>query len=217
MTRTFTTDQPRELLAALRFSALHAEAAAAGEADAWRWLSVGLVLALQNACLCALDVGDPEGRSSLRRADFGRARLRSRRGPEAEESRAEERRADEGEARAPGEQRAAPPRILSVLELLERAADPRFLPPPFQLPLSPAARDDLNALVDLRNTFLHFSQDGWSLDLETCPPLMLGACAALRHLAVTQPAWTPLAADRAEAADLLARIDAAMEHYADGA
>jgi len=194
----FQTSQPRELLACVEFAAQQAEHAAADH-GAWRWLSVSMVLGVQNACLCALDVGDPDGTRAMRRSD---ARIVAR---WTREGRTE-----------PKPYALREPRIVSPLELLERVGDHRFLRPPFQLPLTRKMREDFDALVDLRNTFLHFSEDGWTVDLREFPPLVLTACGIIRHLAVTQPAYLRTAerGHQARVSEALDHIETAMEHYA---
>jgi hypothetical protein len=99
--------------------------------------------------------------------------------------------------------------------LLRRAGDSYFLRPPFQLPLNHEITEAFDDLIDLRNTFLHFSEDGWSVDLREIPPLILVACRIVRHLAVTQPAYLRHAEPRhrERVAAGLNRIEAAMEHY----
>lgn len=193
----FQTSQPRELLACVEFAAQQADLID-HEPGAWRWLSISLVLGVQNACLCALDVGDPEGTRAMRRSD---ARIVAR--------------WTKAGRKTPPPFPVREPRIVSPLELLERVGDHRFLRPPFQLPLTRKMREDFDALVDLRNTFLHFSQDGWTVDLREFPPLVLSACAVIRHLAVTQPAYLRNA-ERGHQGRVSAALDhiaTAMEHY----
>ena len=107
-------------------------------------------------------------------------------------------------------------RIVSPLELLPRVGDPLVLAPPFQLPLTPEIARHFEDLVDLRNTFLHFSEDSWTIDLSQIPPLILNACSIVRHLSVVQPAYLPRAErghrDRVLAA--LEWVEVAMAHYA---
>jgi hypothetical protein len=107
------------------------------------------------------------------------------------------------------------PRIVSPLELLRRVGDKAFLRPPYQLPLTPEMQEDFDDLVDVRNTFLHFSQDGWTIDLRDLPPLMLTACAIIRHLAVVQPIYLRNAerGHRDRVAHALDAIEDAMRHY----
>ncbi len=193
----FQTSQPRELLACVEFAAEQAEKAGEDH-GAWRWLCISMTLAVQNACLCALDTGDEYGTKGMTRMD-ARAVVRwtkaGRKGP------------------APLAVRE--PRIVSPLELLRRAGDPFFLRPPYQLPLNRQINDSFDALVDLRNTFLHFSVDGWTTDLREIPPLILTACDVVRHLAVTQPIYLKRAGrnHKERVAAALDRIAAAMEHY----
>jgi hypothetical protein len=197
----FTTSQPRELIACVEFCADQAERVA-DDPGAWRWLSVAMVLAVQNACLCALDADDQHGTKGMRRSDARVVHRWTRSG-----------------RNGPKPYALREPRIVSPLELLQRVSDHRFLPPPFQYPLSAKVRSDFDDLVDLRNTFLHFSEDGWTIDLREFPAPILSACAIIRHLAVTQPAYLKNAerGHQARVADALERIEAAMEHYADGA
>ena len=193
----FQTSQPRELLACVEFSALQA-ARVEEDPGAFRWLSVAMVLAVQNACLCALDFDDEYGTKGMRFADARIIRHWTKNGRKGPEPRA-----------------LKDPKIVSPLELLSRVGDKRFLRPPYTLPLNREMREDFDALVDLRNTFLHFSDDGWTIDLREVPPLILSASRIIRHLAVTQPAYLRNAErghrERVEAA--LDAIAAAMEHY----
>ena len=193
----FQTNQPRELLACVEFAAEQA-AKAAEDHGAWRWLIISTTLAVQNACLCALDHGDEFGTKGMTRADariITRWTKNGRRGPEPLAVRE--------------------PRIVSPLELLRRVGDPFFLRPPFQLPLNHRISEAFDDLVDLRNTFLHFSEDGWTTDLREIPPLILNACGVIRHLAVTQPIYLRHAGanHKARVAAALDTIEAAMEHY----
>ena len=193
----FETNQPRELLACIEFAAEQA-AKAAEDHGAWRWLIISTTLAVQNACLCALDHGDEFGTKGMTRADarmITRWTKNGRRGPEPLAVRE--------------------PRIVSPLELLRRVGDSYFLRPPFQLPLNHQITEAFDDLVDLRNTFLHFSEDGWTTDLREIPPLILNACGVIRHLAVTQPIYLRHAGPnhKARVAAALDTIEAAMEHY----
>jgi hypothetical protein len=195
----FQTSQPRELLACLEFSAEQAEKVIEDK-GAWRWLAIAMTLGVQNACLCALDAHDEFGTKGMTRTDALQVRRWTRSGRRGQKPHA-----------------LADPRIVSPLELLRRAGDPYFLKPPYQLPLTHHISRAFDDLVDLRNTFLHFSEDGWSIDLMEIPPLILNACGIMRHLAVVQPAYLARAErghrDRARAA--LERIEAAMAHYAE--
>jgi hypothetical protein len=195
----FQTSQPRELLACAEFAAVQARLVH-DDHGAWRWLTISLVLAVQNACLCALDSRDEDGTNAMRRADARRIR-----------------RWRETGGRSPPPRALSEPRIVSVLELVNRVSDRKFLPPPYQLPLETEAEERFSALVELRNTFLHFSEDGWSFDLREAPPLALSACDIIRHLAVTQPTYLSRAerGHRNRIAHALDDIEAAMEHFAD--
>ncbi len=193
----FQTSQPRELLASVEFAAQQADMAGEDH-GAWRWLIISITLAVQNACLAALDTGDEFGTRGMTRMD-ARSVVRwtkdGRRGP------------------APLAVRE--PRIVSPLELLRRTGDPQFLRPPYQLPLNRRIAEAFDDLVDLRNTFLHFSEDGWTVDLREIPPLILNACKVVRHLSVTQPIYLRRAERRhsERVAAALDRIELAMEHY----
>jgi hypothetical protein len=193
----FQTSQPRELLACVEFAAGLADTAAEDH-GAWRWLSISMVLAVQNACLCALDHGDEFGTKGMSRADarvVKRWTRSGRNGPEPLVLRE--------------------PRIVAPTELLRRVGDSFFLRPPYQLPLSHEISEAFDDLVDLRNTFLHFSEDGWTIDLREIPPLILVACRLIRHLAVVQPVYLRNAernhSERVAVA--LDRIEAVMAHY----
>jgi hypothetical protein len=194
----FQTSQPRELLACLEFSAEQAEKVIEDK-GAWRWLAIAMTLGVQNACLCALDAHDELGAKSMTRTAALEVRRWTRAG-----------------RRGPPPRAVVEPRIVSPLELLRRVGDPFFLHPPFQLPLTHEITRAFDDLVDLRNTFLHFSEDGWIIDLMEIPPLILNACGMVRHLAVVQPAYLSRAErghrDRARAA--LERVEVAMAHYA---
>lgn len=193
----FQTSQPRELLACVEFAAEQADRAAEDH-GAWRWLIISVALGVQNACLCALDQGDEFGSKGMSRMD---AKIITR--------------WTKGGRTGPEPLAVREPRIVSPLELLRRVGDPYFLRPPYQLPLNGEINEAFDDLIHLRNTFLHFSQDGWTVDLREIPPLILNACAIIRHLAVTQPIYLRSAGahhrDRVAAA--LDRITAAMEHY----
>jgi len=193
----FQTNQPRELLACAEFAADQAERAAE-DPGAFRWLAISMVLAVQNACLCALDHGDEYGTKAMSRThakEVKRWTKSGRRGPEPLAVR--------------------DPRIVSPLELLRRVGDPAFLRPPYQLPLNRDMHEAFDDLNDLRNTFLHFSEDGWTVDLREIPPLVLSAAGVVRHLSVTQPIYLRQAGrnHRERVAAALDRIQAAMEHY----
>jgi hypothetical protein len=193
----FQTSQPRELLACVEFSATQADLAATDH-GCWRWLIIAMTLAVQNACLCALDHGDEYGTKGMTRSDARdvvRWTKSGRHGP------------------APLAVRE--PRIVSPLELLRRTGDPQFLRPPYQLPLNRKITEAFDDLVDLRNTFLHFSEDGWTVDLREIPPLVLNVCRIVRHLSVTQPIYLKHAEPRhrERIAAALDRIELAMEHY----
>lgn len=193
----FETNQPRELLGCVEFAAGQAELAG-NDHGAWRWLVISMTLAVQNACLCALDTGDEFGTKGMTRLD----------------ARAVTRWTNEGR-RGPAPLAVREPRIVSPLELLRRTGDPFFLRPPFQLPLNRVINEAFSDLVDLRNTFLHFSEDGWTVDLREIPPLIVVACGVVRHLSVTQPVYLKRAGrrHRERVAEALDRIVTAMEHY----
>ncbi len=195
----FETSQPRELLACAEFAAGQAEQAG-DDHGAWRWLVISMTLAVQNACLCALDTGDEFGTKGMSRIDAKIVRRWTSNG-----------------RRGPAPLAVREPRIVSPLELLRRVGDPFFLRPPFQVPLDHQTTEAFDDLTDLRNTFLHFSEDGWSVDLREVPPLILAACRVVRHLAVTQPVYLKRAGRNhsARVAAALDRIVAAMEHYPD--
>jgi hypothetical protein len=193
----FKTSQPRELLGCVEFAAEQA-ARAHDDHGCWRWLIISTALAVQNACLCALDAGDEFGTKGMSRLDAKEVKRWTKSG-----------------SSGPEPQALREPRIVSPLELLRRVADPYFLQPPYQLPLTPDWRRDFDDLIDLRNAFLHYSDDRWTLDLREVPPLIRTACAIVRHLAVTQPAYLSRAErghkDRVRAA--LDNILLAMDHY----
>lgn len=193
----FRTNQPRELLACAEFAAQQAQLVA-GDPGAWRWLIISMTLGVQNACLCALDAGDPLGTKGMTYADARQVQQWRRDG-----------------AHGPKPDALKDPRIVSPLELLRRCGDPQFLKPPYQLPLNHHITKDFNDLVELRNTFLHFSQDGWTTDLREFPPLILSACGVIRHLAVTQPIYLRYAGrtHKERMGPALDTIVAAMEHY----
>lgn len=195
----FQTTQPRELLACVEHAAELA-AKAAEDHGAWRWLVIAITLGVQNACLCALDHGDAYGTKAMTRTDAREVKrwtTNGRRGPEPFAIRE--------------------PRIVSPLELLRRAGDPYFLRPPYQLPINRRITEAFDDLVDLRNTFLHFSEDGWTIDLREIPPLILVACEVVRHLAVIQPIYLRHAGSghRQRVAAALDTIESAMHAYPD--
>jgi hypothetical protein len=195
----FQTNQPRELLACVEFAADQA-GAAVEDHGAWRWLIIAMTLAVQNACLCALDTDDEFGTKGMTRLDAKSVKRWTRNGRQGAPPLA-----------------VREPRIVSPTELLRRVGDPFFLRPPYQLPLSRETNKAFEALIDLRNTFLHFSEDGWTVDLREIPPLILTAAKVLRHLSVTQPVYLKRAGrnHRERVAAALDRIEAAMEHVPD--
>lgn len=198
--RHFQTSQPRELLACVEFSAEQADRTS-DDPGAFRWLIVAMALAVQNACLCALDYGDDFGTKGMTRTDARIVERWTRAG-----------------RTTPPPFPVREPRIVSPLELLRRCADPAFLAPPYTLPLPHETAAAFDDLIELRNTFLHFSQDGWSVDLRELPALIHAAVRIVRHLAVVQPVYLRGAerGHRDRVAAALDRIDAAMEHYAAG-
>lgn len=193
----FQTNQPRELLACVEFAAEQAQRSAEDH-GCWRWIIIAMTLGVQNACLCALDHGDEFGTKGMRRSDAREIKHWTK-----------------GGRRGPEPLAIREPRIVSPLELLRRTGDPLFLRPPYQLPYTHRMADSFDALVDLRNTFLHFSEDGWTVDLREIPPLVLNACSIIRHLAVTQPIYLRRAGQhhRERIAEALDVIEAAMTHY----
>jgi hypothetical protein len=196
----FRTDQPRELLGCVEFAAIQASHLPEDH-GCWRWMIIAMTLGVQNACLCALDHGDEYGTRGMTRADARVVQRWTRGGRKGPEPRV-----------------LKEPRIVSPLELLRRVADPAFLKPPYQLPLNPRMHADFDDLVELRNTFLHFSEDGWTADVREFPQLILTACAIIRHLSVTQPVYLRNAGrnHRERVRHALETIAAAMEHYGDG-
>jgi hypothetical protein len=195
----FQTSQPRELLACIEFCAREA-ARIDEDPGAFRWLSIAMVLAVQNACLCALDYDDEFGTKGMTRRDAREVRRWTRAG-----------------RAGPRPYALREPHIVSPLELLDRVGDPAFLRAPYQLPLGDEMRRDFDELNELRNTFMHFSEDGWTTDLREIPPLVLTACRIIRHLAVTQPAYLRNAekGHSRRVAEALDAIEVAMEHYAE--
>jgi hypothetical protein len=193
----FQTSQPRELLGCVEFAADQADRAA-HDHGCWRWLIIAMTLAVQNACLCALDYGDEYGTKGMTRAQAREIKRWTKRGRNGPEPRA-----------------LREPRIVSPLELLRRVGDPYFLRPPYQFPLTREINEAFDDPNDLRNTFLHYSEDGWTIDLREIPPLVLAGCRIVRHLSVTQPIYLRAAErnHRERVAAALDRIEAAMEHY----
>jgi hypothetical protein len=193
----FQTSQPRELLACVEFSAGQA-GQCADDHGAWRWLIIAMTLGVQNACLCALDHGDEYGTKGMTRSDARDVKRWTKDGRHGPEPLA-----------------VREPRIVSPLELLRRTGDPFFLRPPYQLPLNRHMSEAFDDLVDLRNTFLHFSEDGWAMDLREAPSLILNAVRVIRHLSVTQPIYLRSAGrnHKERVGKALDRIEAAMEHY----
>jgi hypothetical protein len=197
----FRTSQPRELLACTEFCAMQS-GRVAEDPGAFRWMAIVMVLAVQNACLCALDWGDEFGTKGMTRRDAQDVKRWTREG-----------------RTGPKPIALREFRIVSPLELLERVSDERFLRTPFRLMLSGEMRHDFDALNELRNTFIHYSDDAWSVDLREIPPLVIAACGIIRHLAVTQPIYLRNAerGHSERVGHALETIIAAMEHYLDGA
>ncbi|MEZ5937015.1 MAG: hypothetical protein R3C52_02200 [Hyphomonadaceae bacterium] len=193
----FQTSQSRELLACVEFCALQA-GRVVEDPGAFRWLSIAMVMGVQNACLCALDYDDEYGTKGMTRRDARAVKRWTRAG-----------------RTGPKPLALREMRIVSPLGLLDRVSDRRFLREPFQFPLTRDIEEDFDALNDLRNTFAHYSDDGWTTDLREIPPLILTACTIIRHLAVTQPVYLRNA-ERGHSERVAHGLDAitlAMEHY----
>ncbi len=155
----FATSPRRELLEAARFTATHA-GMVMDEPGSLRWLIIGAVLMAQNACVAALE-GAGAGAAAARRAGLW-------------------------EAKRAGD---APGQLVSLLELLARAADPGIVPQPHTLPLTIADRGAFERLMALRNQFLHLPPGGLVFEPSETPPLIDAACRAVMHLAVVQPTF----------------------------
>lgn len=139
---------------------------------AWRWVAVGLVIALQGACVCALsgyetadpaDVLDPASAKKLARWD---AR-------------------DAGLARGP---RPAG-RLAAIETLLRRVASPDYLEPPERLEITRAMQADALALVELRNAVVHFTGQGQVGEPGGLKGPVEAVCRIISHLLVDAPAF----------------------------
>ncbi len=200
MLRRPTEARLRPLLAgigeATRMAAREAGRTAEDRA-AWRWMTVGMVIALQGACVCALsaydtaqpeDVLDPASAAKL--AEWGARAADGSLGPEP----------------------AA--RIAPVSLLLRRVSGAEYLAGPERLTLSRARLRDALALVEARNGVVHFTPGAPPLEGTNLAGPLSAALEIVRHLLIEAPAFDPAAhPDRlaAIAANLVAIENAIRE------
>lgn len=102
------------------------------------------------------------------------------------------------------------PAQAGATELLLRAASRDRLPAPFTLPLSRAARDGFEQMVDARNSFMHPRGLIWAVRPQTLASGLPVISQTLRHLIQTQPVLTDLIAPDQQAVlvDQLEDLDA---------
>lgn len=141
---------------------------------AWRWVAVGLVIALQGACVCALsgyetaepgDVLDPASAKKL--AQWGAREAGLARGP-----------------RPAG-------RLAAVETLLRRVSSRDYLVDPERLDITRRRRDEALKLVEIRNAVVHFTGQGDIADPGEMPAPVTAACEIIRHLVHDRPAFDP--------------------------
>jgi hypothetical protein len=147
---------------------------ARGDPSAWRWVAVGLVIALQGACVCALsgyetaepgDVLDPASVKKIARWQASEAGLA--RGP-----------------RPAG-------RLAAVETLLRRVSSPDYLGAPERLEMSRRRQGDALRLVDMRNSVVHFTGRGQGFDDGELRAPVAAVCEIVSHLLLTAPAFDP--------------------------
>ncbi len=165
------TNEVEEFIDALEHSAELAEHLA-DDVKLWRWLIISLHSALQGACVSALRGRDTAGITMLTEKSAAEVwhwlDVDSRHDPEAP---------------MPKERLAAP------LDLFARVRNQRYLPAPHALDTGPEILADVIRLNRLRNKFVHFVPQGWSLELSGMPRIVRHVSEVIEHLAVTHPTF----------------------------
>jgi hypothetical protein len=80
-------------------------------------------------------------------------------------------------------------RLASLLDLFARVRDQEYLPAPHVLNAGSEAIEDVERLNRLRNKFIHFVPQGWSLELSGMPRIVRHVSEVIEHLAVTHPTF----------------------------
>lgn len=169
--RYLRTDEREELIDTLEHTRLLSELIMT-DARRWKWFLVLLHNALQGACVCALRGADTSGISVLQNdvaRKVHRWHERDRQGQQSEPYPEE--------------------KLESMLELFRRIKKDSYLPEAARY-ISDAQTDrDIRKLNALRNTFIHFTPMGLSLELIGLPRIAHNAYKVIDHLAVQHPTF----------------------------
>lgn len=165
-------------------------------AEKWRWLILSLHLGVQAALICALKGYDTSGTSILS-------------APSARQTLDWLHTDPKQRGQAPNQQ------LAPMRNLLKRAQQPSYLPDPYRLTLPQHKIDDVLRLNELRNQFVHFAVDGWSLDADGLPRIAMHSIEVIEHLTLTAPAfWHQLeAGDTERIAKALAVVKERLRSY----
>jgi hypothetical protein len=166
------TDEIMEMIGAIEHSREIAPTVC-GDVMRWKWLFIALHNALQGACVCAL-----RGAGASDAAVLSSASAKAWWKWLDVDSRNDN-------SLAPKDARW----LARMLELYDRAKSPAYLQEPHRLQPHAQMDCDVKKLNDLRNDFLHFVPEGWSLDVSGMPRIVRNCCEAFEHLAVKQPTF----------------------------
>lgn len=159
----------RELVEVAHFCADQAERIKT-DASARRWLAVGLVIALQGACVCALSGYETADETDILDPESARAVKAWR------------------EADAPQGDRP-PTKIAPVSLLLRRVRSDDYLTSPDTLTLYASKMKALQRLIDLRNASVHIAGGAPDMAPDVFAHGALTACDAIAHLLLDHPAF----------------------------
>jgi uncharacterized protein (DUF4415 family) len=173
----FGTDEVKDLVGAVEHSAELAQEL--DDSANWKWLILALHNAVQGACVCALRGDDSIGHTMLT-PKSGRKKLES-----LEVSR-----------KSTGKASYSADRLDEMLELYEKVSSADWLPAPQRLARQSKRDRSIKLLNDLRNKFVHFVPQGWSLELSGMPLIVDHACEVIEHLALVHPTFARHMDDR---------------------
>jgi hypothetical protein len=163
------TDELEEFISALEFSAEILPATAENTLK-WKWVIIALHNAVQGVCVCALRGADTSGISVLDK-ETGAAAWHWL----------------DVESRKPNPGPSPREKLASTMELYKRVKRARYLEHPL---LKNTARDkDILQLNSLRNQFIHFVPQGWSIELSGMPRIVGSVCDCIKHLAINFPTF----------------------------
>ncbi len=162
------TDEWLELLEATRFA--HSRLAEIENPHAWRWVIIGTVLALQGACVLALRGEDSTGSNLL----------------------------EKGQREAYLEWLSSTPikptkkwKNASVASLFRRVCgEDAEIPAPYSAKLTSQEYKDVEKAIELRNEFIHFGEQGLSLELAGLSRICRASWKTVRHLCINFPTFS---------------------------